>query len=319
MHVEFHSSNEGFHLRTSWMRILRIRIDDCEIDSIRDRIVIQNWIIDRLLVIRDWIDDFRVVIQNQIDDFECLYSGFDEYQIHTECVICTRCDFALKMLQRWLWLKKRMIKMLEMTIMTESRMIESRVIKFLVIRFCDSELLMTTCDKIFSLILFDSAFISHNKDSWTSWTWSLFVCLFDQHDSIKTLVCNILVWSNFNCLARVYFKFRDRSSRNRSKLTLTVHNPRLYWSNNSEIDELHNDWRDLRSNHCERLSEVLDHWFLTQQQMMMHVLVRKMILVVWMMIWRIISRIVWKVIFLWAVFLTFWLIDSSWLIDQVMR
>jgi hypothetical protein len=57
-----------------------------------------------------------------------------------------------------------------------------------------------------------------------------------------------------------------------------------YWSNNSEIDELHNDWRDSRSNHCERFSEVLDHWFLTQQQILMRVLVRRMIVIVWKMI-----------------------------------
>jgi hypothetical protein len=41
MRVEFHSLNENFHLRISW-----IRINDCESDSIRDRIdsriVIQN-------------------------------------------------------------------------------------------------------------------------------------------------------------------------------------------------------------------------------------------------------------------------------------
>ncbi len=102
------------------------------------------------------------------------------------------------------------------------------------------------------------------------------MCLFDLHDSIKILVCSIFFWSNFNCLARVYFKFRSRSSQIRNKSTLTVHNLRRYWSNNFEIDELHNDWRDSRSNHYERFSEVLDHWVLTQQQMLMHVLVRKM-------------------------------------------
>jgi hypothetical protein len=75
-----------------------------EDDSIRDRIVIQNWMINRRFVIRDWIDDFRDVIQNQIDDFECLYSDFDDYLsrtesvTHTECAIRTRYDFVLKML-----------------------------------------------------------------------------------------------------------------------------------------------------------------------------------------------------------------------------
>jgi hypothetical protein len=62
-----------------------------------------------------------------------------------------------------------MMKMLEMTMISESRIIESRMIdlmmKFLIIRSCDLELLMTTCDKIFSLILFDSVFISRNKSS----------------------------------------------------------------------------------------------------------------------------------------------------------
>ncbi len=123
---------------------------------------------------------------------------------------------------------KKMIKMIEMTMITESRIVESRMIestmiksrmieskvkmidlmmKFLVIRFCDSELLMTTCDKIFSLILFDSMFIFRNKSSWRLWTWSLLVCLFDEHDSIKTLVCKIFAWSNFNCSAKVISNF----------------------------------------------------------------------------------------------------------------
>jgi hypothetical protein len=163
---------------------------------------------------------------------------------------------------------KKMMKMLEMTMIIESRIIESRMkmidwmMKFLIIRFCDSELLMTTCDKIFSLIFFDSMFIFHNKSFWRSWTWSLLVCFFDLHDSIKILMCNIFVWSNFNCSEKVYFKLRNRNSQNRSKLILWVHNLRRYWLNNSEIDELHNDWRDSRSNHCERFAEVLDHWFL---------------------------------------------------------
>jgi hypothetical protein len=66
-----------------------------------------------------------------------------------------------------------------MTMITESRIIKSRIIKsriiksrminlmmkFLVIRFCDSELLMTICDKIFSFILFNLAFIFHNESS----------------------------------------------------------------------------------------------------------------------------------------------------------
>ncbi len=110
MHVEFHSSSEDFHLRTSWMRTLRIRIDDCENDSIRDRIdsriVIQSWMIDHRLVIQNSVDDFdlRTVIQNQIDDFECSCDDFNEYLIRTECVTHTkcairmRCDFVLKML-----------------------------------------------------------------------------------------------------------------------------------------------------------------------------------------------------------------------------
>jgi hypothetical protein len=136
------------------------------------------------------------------------------------------------------------------------------------------------------------------------------MCLFNQHDSIKTFMCNIFVWSNFNLSVRVYFKFRSRNSQNRSKLTLTVHNLRRYWSNNSEIDHLHNDWRDSRSSHCERFSEVLDRLFSTQQLTIIHALVRKMIVIVWKMIWRMISRIIWKAIFLRTVFLTTWLIDQ---------
>ncbi len=166
------------------------------------------------------------------------------------------------------------------------------MMKFLIIHFCDSELLMTACDKISSFILFDLMFIRHNKTSWTPWTWSLRACLFDQHDSIKTLVCSILVWSNFNCSVKAYFNIRSRNSQNRNKLSLTVQNLRRYWSINFEIDELHNDWRDSRSSHCERLFEVLDHWFLIRQLTTMLVLVRRMIVIVLIMIWRMISRIV---------------------------
>jgi hypothetical protein len=81
MHVESDSSNESFHLRTLWFRI-----DDCESDSIRDRI-------DSRIVIQSWTNDFHVVIQQF--DFECQCSDFDECSIRTVCVIRMRCDFAL--------------------------------------------------------------------------------------------------------------------------------------------------------------------------------------------------------------------------------
>jgi predicted membrane protein len=53
LRVESDSSNEDFRLRISWLRTLRVRIDDCEDDSIRDRNAVQKWMIDLSVVIQN--------------------------------------------------------------------------------------------------------------------------------------------------------------------------------------------------------------------------------------------------------------------------
>jgi hypothetical protein len=160
MHVEFHSRDEDFHLRISWVRILRIRIDDCEDDSIRVRIdfriVIRNWTNDLRVVIRDWIDDFYLRVVNR--DFEYSCSDFDEYSIRIECV------FLIKNRLDKIELMKMMIEMLKMmmTMIIKLKMIE---LKMIVICFFEFESFETISRMLFQLFRFDSAFSQRDNHS----------------------------------------------------------------------------------------------------------------------------------------------------------